>query len=165
MLCINGVDIHSIGYIEFIFSIVLMYVDTVDTRHNLRISNAFNAIYVNTVNTKDIHIFAFLIFDQFSIWLKFWKAQTEGFSTIPSNTISLDIVDTGISISNVFNVIYVNTFDTEFILFSIVDLLRYVDTDDIHSITVLIVYKPCKQLEWSHCMYTQIRWCYSGFIL
>ena len=55
-----------------------------------------------------------------------------------------------IRISNAFNAIYVNTFDTscfsiEFILFSIVDLLRYVDTDGTHSIIVFIVYKPCKQ--------------------
>ena len=35
---------------------------------DVRTSNAFNATYVNIVNTKDIIIFApFLIFNQFSI--------------------------------------------------------------------------------------------------
>ena len=47
---------------------------------------AFNAIYVDTVDTKHIHMFlpiTFLIFNQFSIRKKFWKAETQGFSTIP----------------------------------------------------------------------------------
>ena len=55
--------------------------------YRTRISNAFNAIYVDTVNTKHIHTFlpiAFLIFNQFSIHKNFWKAETEGFATIPS---------------------------------------------------------------------------------
>ena len=53
----------------------------------MRISNAFNAIYVDTADTKHIHTFlpiTFLIFNQFSIRKKFWKAETEGFLTIPS---------------------------------------------------------------------------------
>ena len=56
-------------------------------RYKTRISNAFNAIYVDTVNTKHIHTFlliTFLIFNGFSIHKKFWKAETQGFSTIPS---------------------------------------------------------------------------------
>ena len=56
-------------------------------RYKTRISNAFNAIYVDTVNTKHIHTFlliTFLIFNGFSIRKKFWKAETQGFSTIPS---------------------------------------------------------------------------------
>ena len=56
-------------------------------QYKTRISNAFNAIYVNTVDTKHIHTFlliTFLIFNGFSIRKKFWKAQTQGFSTIPS---------------------------------------------------------------------------------
>ena len=56
-------------------------------RYKTRISNAFNAIYVDTVNTKHIHTFlliTFLIFNEFSIRKKFWKAETQGFSTIPS---------------------------------------------------------------------------------
>ena len=56
-------------------------------RYKTRISNAFNAIYVDIVNTKHIHTFlliTFLIFNGFSIRKKFWKAETQGFSTIPS---------------------------------------------------------------------------------
>ena len=52
----------------------------------ISISNAFNAIYVDTVGTKHIHTFlpiTFLIFNGFSIRKKFWKAETEGFLTIP----------------------------------------------------------------------------------
>ena len=63
----------------------MLFVDTVDTKIKAR--NAFNAIYVNTVSTKHIHTFlpiTFLIFNRFSICKKFWKAETEGFSTIPS---------------------------------------------------------------------------------
>ena len=55
--------------------------------YKTRISNAFNAIYVNTVDTKHIHTFlliTFLIFNGFSIRKKFWKAETQSFSTIPS---------------------------------------------------------------------------------
>ena len=53
----------------------------------ISISNAFNAIYVDTVDTKHIHTFlpiTFLIFNGFSIRKKFWKAETQSFSTIPS---------------------------------------------------------------------------------
>ena len=56
-------------------------------RYKTRISNAFNAIYVDIVDTKHIHTFlpiTFLIFNGFSICKKFWKAETQGFSTIPS---------------------------------------------------------------------------------
>ena len=66
-------------------------------RHKTKISNAFNAIYVDTVNTKHIYTFlpiSFLILNQFSIRKKFWKAETEDFSTIASNTIYVDTVDT-----------------------------------------------------------------------
>ena len=80
-------------------------------------------LYVEAVDTKHIHTFlsiTSLIFNKFSIRKKFWKAETEGFSTIPSNTIYVDTVDTrqgsllysmlcmstlstlGISISNAF---------------------------------------------------------------
>ena len=63
----------------------MLFVDTVDTK--IKACNAFNAIYVDTVNTKHIHTFlpmTFLMFNRFSICKKFWKAETEGFSTIPS---------------------------------------------------------------------------------
>ena len=56
-------------------------------QYRIRISNAFNAIYDDTVDTKHAHMFlpiTFLIFNQFSIHKQFWKAETEGFSTIPS---------------------------------------------------------------------------------
>ena len=52
-------------------------------------------LYVEAVDTKHIHTFlpiTFLIFNQFSIHKKFWKAETEGFSTIPSNTIYVNTV-------------------------------------------------------------------------
>ena len=48
-------------------------------RYKTKISNAFNAIYVNTVNAEHIHTFlpiTFLIFNWFSIRKKFWKAET-----------------------------------------------------------------------------------------
>ena len=63
----------------------ILFVDTVDTR--IIACKALNAIYVDTVHTKHIHTFlliTFLIFNGFSIRKKFWKAETEGFSTIPS---------------------------------------------------------------------------------
>ena len=75
-----------------------IYVDTVNT---------VNAIYVNTVDTKHIHTFlpiTFLIFNQFSICKKFWKAETEGY-------IYTIYVDTEQG-SNAFNAMYVNTVDT-----------------------------------------------------
>ena len=55
---------------------------------------AFNAMYVDTVDTKHIYTFlpiTFLIFNPFSIRKKFWKAETVGFSTIPFNTIYVDL--------------------------------------------------------------------------
>ena len=45
---------------------------------DISISNAFDAIYVDTVDTKHIHTFlliTFLIFNRFSIRKKFWKAE------------------------------------------------------------------------------------------
>ena len=83
-------------------------------RHKTWISNAFNAIYVNTVNTKHIHTFlpiTFLIFNGFSIRKKFWKAETQGFSTIPSICRHCRHKT---RISNAFNAIYVDTVDTVF---------------------------------------------------
>ena len=60
-----------------------MYVDTVDA--SSKITNAFNAMYVDTVNTKHSHMFLFitsLIFNGFSIWKKFSKAENQGFNYI-----------------------------------------------------------------------------------
>ena len=67
----------------------------------ISISNAFNAIYVKAFDTKCIHTFlpkTFLIFNQFSIHKKFWKAETQGFSTIPSSSIYVETVDTSYGI-------------------------------------------------------------------
>ena len=107
-----------------------MYVDTVDRKLRLRafqpyhqipymltlstlgisISNAFNAIYVDAVDTKHIHTFlpiTFLIFNRFSICKKFWKA-----GTIYQILYMLTLSTLGISISNAFNAMYVDTVDT-----------------------------------------------------
>ena len=59
----------------------------------------------------------FLIFNQFSIRKKFWKAETKGFSTIPSLLYMLILLILDISISNAFNAIdvkAVNTFSTQY---------------------------------------------------
>ena len=79
-----------------------MFVDTVDTK--IKHANALNAMFVETVdtgvcgsyttpyteyyeveNSTLLHIKwpLTLILNQFSICKKFWKAETEGFSTIP----------------------------------------------------------------------------------
>ena len=84
-------------------------------QHRTRISNAFNAICVDTVDTKHIHTFlpiTFLIFNRFLICKKFWKAETKGFSTIPSILYMLILLILDISISNAFNAIYVEAVDT-----------------------------------------------------
>ena len=82
----------------------ILYMLTLSTL-GISISNAFNAIYVDTVNTKHIHTFlpiTFLIFNRFSIHKKFWKAETQGFSTIPSilYMLILSIQDKETRISN-----------------------------------------------------------------
>ena len=80
-----------------LFNHTIQYYICWHCQHKTRISNAFNAMYIDTVNTKDIYTFlpiTFLIFNWFSIHKKFWKAETKGFSTIPSNTIYVDTVNT-----------------------------------------------------------------------
>ena len=78
------------------FQLYHQYYICQNCRYKTRISNAFNAIYVDTVDTKHIHTFlpiTFLIFNRFSISKKFWKATTRLFNhTI--NTIYVDTVDT-----------------------------------------------------------------------
>ena len=86
-------------------------------RYKTRISNAFNAFYVDTVNTKHIHTFlliTFLIFNGFSIRKKFWKAETQGFSTYHLYYIYWHS-QYKTRISNAFNAIYVDTVDTKHI--------------------------------------------------
>ena len=82
----------------------IFFVDTVNTK--IKACNALNAMFVKTVDTLvfvaltqhliqstmrcenstllSINWPLALIFNQFSICKKFWKAETEGFSTIPS---------------------------------------------------------------------------------
>ena len=72
----------------------ILYMLTLSTL-GISISNAFNAIYVDTVDTKHIHTFlpiTFLIFNGFSIRKKFWKAETQGFSTMSVLYISILLI-------------------------------------------------------------------------
>ena len=67
-----------------------IYVKDVKDRSNT--PKGCNAMYVEDVEDWKrtyIHILliTFLIFNRFSIWKKFWKAETQSFSTIPSNTV------------------------------------------------------------------------------
>ena len=81
----------------WLFNHTIKYYICPHCRHKTRISNVFNATYVDTVNTKHLYTFlpiTFLIFNRFSIRKKFWKAKTVSFSTIPSNTIYMDTVNT-----------------------------------------------------------------------
>ena len=85
-LIFNGFSIKSFGKLRRAFQPYQYYICR-HFRYKTRISNAFNAIYVDTVDTKHIHTFlliTFLIFNGFLIHKKFWKAETQGFSTIPS---------------------------------------------------------------------------------
>ena len=61
----------------------ILFVDTVNTK--IKACNALSAIFVETVDTtvKTHPYIAFLIFNGFSIHKKFWKAEIQGFSTIP----------------------------------------------------------------------------------
>ena len=73
-------------------------------------------MYVDTVDTKHIYTFlpiTFLIFNQFSICKKFWKAETKGFPSIPSNTIYVDTNNASHKISNAFNAMYVDAVDAK----------------------------------------------------
>ena len=111
----------------------ILFVDTVDTK--IKVCKALNAIYVNTVDTrqgslmhsmlsmstlsiqKHIHTFlpiTFLIFNGFSIRKKFWKAETQGFSNIPS-ILYMSTLSNKTRICNAFNAIYVDTLDTKHI--------------------------------------------------
>ena len=71
----------------------------VDTDTKIKACNALNAMFVKTVDTtvKTHPTFlpiTFLIFNGFSIRKKFWKAETQDFSNIPSNSIYVNTVDT-----------------------------------------------------------------------
>ena len=65
----------------------ILFVDNVDTK--IKACNALNAMFVEKLIllSKHIHTFlpiTFYIFNGFSICKRFWKAETQGFSTIPS---------------------------------------------------------------------------------
>ena len=83
-----------------------------------KISKAFNAMYVDAVDAKDIdskHItrpITFLIFNLFSIRKKFWKAKTKCFSTIPLIAMDVESVNASCKISQKFNGIDVDTVNT-----------------------------------------------------
>ena len=72
-----------------------IYVDTVDTRQG---SLMHSMLSMSTLSIQThIHTFlpiTFLIFNGFSICKKFWKAETQGFSTIPSMLIYVNTVNT-----------------------------------------------------------------------
>ena len=83
---------HTQYTITLLYILYMSMLSTLD----ISISNAFNAMYVDTVNTKHIHTFlliTFLIFNRFSIRKKFWKAET-GLFNHTINTIYVDTVDT-----------------------------------------------------------------------
>ena len=69
-----------------------MFVKTVDTPYTeyyemWKLYSTLYKVASHPLNTKHIHMFlpiTFLIFNWFSIRKKFWKAETEGFSIIPS---------------------------------------------------------------------------------
>ena len=88
LLTLKGMARWSIQRIKALLLYIvygIFFVDTVDMK--IKAHNALNAMFVETVDTKHIHTFSpitLLIFNQFSILKKFWKAETEGFSTIPS---------------------------------------------------------------------------------
>ena len=67
-----------------------IYVEDVEDRSNA--PKGYNAMYVKDIKDGKEHthtslLITFLIFNQFSIRRKFWKAETKSFPTIPSNTV------------------------------------------------------------------------------
>ena len=104
------------------------------SQYKTRISNAFNAIYVNTVDTKHIYTFlpiTFLIFNQFSIHKKFGMLRLRVFQPYHQYYIYVNTVNTrqgslihsllststlsmqNMKVCNVFNAIYVDTVNTK----------------------------------------------------
>ena len=69
----------------FNHTINTIYVDTVDTRQGSLMHSmlSMSTLLIQNTSTHSLPI-TFLIFNRFSIRKKFWKAETEGFSTIPS---------------------------------------------------------------------------------
>ena len=84
--------------------------------YKTKISNAFNAIYVDTVNKKHIHTFlpiTFLIFNQFSICKKFWKLRLRAFQPYHQYYICW-YCQYKTRVFNAFNAIYVDTVNAVF---------------------------------------------------
>ena len=96
----------------------LLYMPTLLT-WGKSISNAFNSIYVEAVDTKHIHTFlpiTFLIFNWFSIQKKFWL-RLRPFQLYHQILYMLTLSTQGISISNAFTAICakaVDTFSTQY---------------------------------------------------
>ena len=110
--------------------------------YRTRISNAFNAIYVDTVDTKHIHTFlpiTFLIFNQFLIRKMFWKAETKSFSTITPLLYMLILSILDITNSNTFNAIYVKA--SLYILYTI-----YLTCNGMHVNAVNTIKLQCRFL-------------------
>ena len=62
-----------------------IYVDTVDTREGSLMHSMLSMLTLSIQNTSTYFLpITFLIFNGFSIRKKFWKAETQGFPTIPS---------------------------------------------------------------------------------
>ena len=78
-----------------------------------KISNAFSAMDVDS-RYKHVHTFlsiTLLIFNGFSIWKKFWKAENQGFPTM-SNMHTCPYCRYRHKISNAFSAMDVNTVNT-----------------------------------------------------
>ena len=85
---VGGVEIHSIECIEYCTK-DQSNVEDVEDRSNT--PKGCNAMYVGDVEggkecTHTFWLITSLILNGFSIRKKFWKAETESFPTIPSNS-------------------------------------------------------------------------------
>ena len=81
----------------------------------ISISNTFNAMYVDTVNTNYINLWAhnFLVIQLiFNPKKSFGKLRLRAFQPYNQILYMLTLLTPGISISNAFNAMYVNTVDT-----------------------------------------------------
>ena len=91
MRCENSTLLHT-KWPQILYMLILL-------TPGISISNAqcYIYIYVGVVDTKThphISAYNFLNIQLIFNLQKVWKAETEGFSTIPSNTIYVDTVDT-----------------------------------------------------------------------
>ena len=89
---VGGVEIHSIECIEYCTK-DQSNVEDVEDRSNT--PKGCNAMYVGDVEdgkecTHTFWLITSLILNGFSIRKKFWKAETESFPTIPSNSMYVE---------------------------------------------------------------------------